>query len=1424
MQHWIVAFLIVAASLAPCLAIARQQPGNPPLASGLYNFQGVPFDDWTLTGVLDPRVTGMDIYCTWTELEPRAGQPRWDWLERTCEPWWRRGKQVALRVASGGHRAQGTPEWVFTRGVRRVTAGAPFADFEHDTDGFELLNGAQRVDTDDPPAAGRVVVRSLRPGGILRSPVDWSLPSGEQVTVSVDIRCRRSGRLALCLYPPSGKGQRLTTWKLKAGASGPLEYTFQVPFREGMRFQLDGDRTLGVDVDNILLTRRWDCPETYPVYWQPAFRVELESLVRRLAQRYAGQRRFAFFSVNGIGRWDEAMINTGDSWNDTSLKRQWLAQGYTPEGYLDHLIWAMDVWRRHFPHDHLALMTAYAFNDPQWTPWLCYRMCEEAAKRGIHIKQNGWSGKYSQWDNSFQFSWAPARLGVRPIYEPGTGPSGMELETTEGYMLRAFLDDSSLLSWYVPDLRDPAQQGGIDLAAMGIGHRWNTWFTRLRSYAVSYQKRPDRVTEHRNLFMGITQFQDPDWLQRSLGGGQGAGVYQWISGEWALRTDVASGNRYLYLDLDDRAVWAGLQGASLAIRYLDQGNQPFFVEGYDHRHAEWRTLFEIPRRDSGQWIVFRSLLPVWNTRHPMDLTNNEWKDLRVAATAQDVVLTDMQLQFLRDVDWREEPSVSREPAEGVHRLTPGESLQVTLQRPDELTASIHIPMWRPDRSACTVEVDVAGDGEEAPTVTRQFAMVSDGEWLRIPWPVAARTAHVTLRVVSGEAGWRLTAQGQPAWRMCRWQVLNSTAAAGVEIERSADAPVILQVDRPWCALRLHVASALDTGITIVIERWLDAWQPVTKLAVSPPQASSIFIPTGPLPPGRYRILMKPDDPVRHAQGLGASLEPVYLVSSNGEASSWDGTEQPHGLIVEQHKWSDPDWPGTARDVPLSRPYQPTEGSHVVFRMTNSSPAPVARLFWRGAGELWDASRSVDVPVLPNDSQPRSYTARLPRSTAAITELRLELVNFWPESGHARLHWMELRDPLLMQAEWTTTERQTNGHWNRQFGLQEMTPEQTGWRGQWRGDMGSVRAVSCLSTSGWGRAADASHVVRLRWTPPAGAACVQWRWRKDGQPCVVSAPVLASGQTISTLLPVGTHPDWTAGAVSQQVALLGWPPDGVPSETMWNAAELLETHPVATQPLDRLGAPGRMQWVWRPALQAGDDQMLRLDLSPGSGYGVVQIRWKTSSGSGEQTIPIYKGMSTIWLPVGEHPQWRGSITSIRASVSNGSDVLLTGWGVYTGQVVDARPFGASAIRGDLAGWTCGGVFHSPRVPATGGLRVSASAGGTGWFERTVQIPDRPFPSVVWLRIRAHIPTSTPVGARLIIQSASAADLQTAFSLSPEGDGQVDTLVPLSAGVVSAGALKLRLEIDVPNAMDCTLDQILLGSCDGYTSHNTNLEDR
>ncbi len=1426
MQHWILTLFIITTCMASYAACARQATETPPLASGVYNFQGAPFDNWTLVGLQDPRVTGLDIYCTWSELEPSAGAPRWDWLERTCEPWWSRGKQVALRVSTGGHRAQGTPEWVFQKGVRRITAGAPFADFERDTDGFELMSGASRTETASPPAAGKAVIRAARRGAFLLSPANWGLPAGETVTVTFDVRCVRSGRLMLLLRAPSGKSQPLTSWMLRKGRSGPLEHTFRVPHRTGMRVQWELDQTAHMDVDNVLLTRRWDCPESYPVYWQPAFRAQLESLVQRLAVRYAGKQSFAFFSVNGIGRWDEAMLNTGDAWNDDSLKRQWLAQGYTPEGYLDHLIWAMDLWRRCFPGDHLALMTAYGFNDPDWTPWLWYRMSEEAAKRGIHIQQNGWSGKYSQWHNSFQFSWAPARLGVRPIYEPGGGPSGMDLETTEGYMLRGLLDNSTILTWYAPDLRDSAQQGGIDLAAMGIGHRWNTWFARLRPYSVSYHKRPDRVTSHRNLFLGITQFQDPDWLARSLGGGGGAGIYEQTAGEWALRTDIASGNRYLYLDLDDRAVWAGLRGASLAIRYLDRGIHPFTVEGYDHQQAQWRTLFVAPRRNTGKWLVYRILLPDWTARHPMDLTNNEWKDLRITASDEDVSVTDLQLQFLKDADWREAVVQETRPTDAVRRLKPGEAMQVTLDRPDGLVSSIHVPIWRPDRSACTVELEVRDIETRSQPVVWQFAMASDGEWLRVPWPTAARSACVSLRVVSGEAGWRLAATGQPAWRSCRWQVEKTRASDATEITPFNNNQAELHIKRPWCGLEIRPSSGTHLVARARLERWLGSWQAVADQLVPFEPAGSALIASGPLPAGHYRLILETTGADRPQSDLAAGVRPVYLLPVHADTAAWDGAQQAHGFTIARYVCPEHNRHNGSWEIPLSIACHSVPGSQVVFRITNGSPAPVARLFWRGESEVWDVNRSVDIPVLPDDMHERTYTARLPKCQTPITAMRLELMNMWPESGQAALHWLELRDPPLLTAEWNGTERLLNGEWMAQFGLQEMTPDKTGWRGQWRGDLGGVRAVNCLITGRWRTEADASQIIRLKWTPPAGATGVSWRWIHDGVTHRVAAPVMTHGRPVATLLPVGTTPGWTGDIDTQQVALLGWPPDGVPADLTWTSAELMDTKPVIAEQLHEPVAliRNRTQCGWRPGIAADPGHMLRLNLEPETDAGAVRVRWKTTSGADEQTVSIYKGISVLWLPVGEHPKWRGRVVSVQVSAADDTSVTITGWGLYTGQAVETRSFGPGSARGDLAGWTVGGIFHSPRVPATGGLRVSATDGGIGWFEHIIQAPSRRALSPWQLRVRVLLDVSGPVQARLVGRSEEGTEMRTAFLLQPDPQGWADTRVRLAGWDPTAGALRLRLEVDLPHAADCTLEEIVLDGCDGYTSGDTTQEDQ
>jgi hypothetical protein len=73
-----------------------------------------------------PHIAGTQLSYSWTELEPRRGEYRWDLIETDLDPWAREGKKCWLEVSTANKRdatgTRGTPDWVFEQGVPRIQA------------------------------------------------------------------------------------------------------------------------------------------------------------------------------------------------------------------------------------------------------------------------------------------------------------------------------------------------------------------------------------------------------------------------------------------------------------------------------------------------------------------------------------------------------------------------------------------------------------------------------------------------------------------------------------------------------------------------------------------------------------------------------------------------------------------------------------------------------------------------------------------------------------------------------------------------------------------------------------------------------------------------------------------------------------------------------------------------------------------------------------------------------------------------------------------------------------------------------------------------------------------------------------------------------------------------------------------------------
>ena len=102
------------------------------------------------------------------------------------------------------------------------------------------------------------------------------------------------------------------------------------------------------------------------------------------------------------------------------------------------------------------------------------------------------------------------------------------------------------------------------------------------------------------------------WLYQnnSVAGGVGKAVWNVTSdyrGRYARRTDAATGNPYLYFNVDDGYILGGSSTVSVTVTYLDQGTGSWRLE-YDSLTDPYAVGFTVQKQNTGQWRTATQVL------------------------------------------------------------------------------------------------------------------------------------------------------------------------------------------------------------------------------------------------------------------------------------------------------------------------------------------------------------------------------------------------------------------------------------------------------------------------------------------------------------------------------------------------------------------------------------------------------------------------------------------------------------------------------------------------------------------------------------------------------------------------------------------------------------------------------------------------
>ena len=90
---------------------------------GIVNFSGHTYMEKDSAGINNPDVTMVECYLTWDVVENEENNFDFSLIDRYINEWGEYGKKVNIRIATADNTPSNTPEWLYQKGVRRISYG-----------------------------------------------------------------------------------------------------------------------------------------------------------------------------------------------------------------------------------------------------------------------------------------------------------------------------------------------------------------------------------------------------------------------------------------------------------------------------------------------------------------------------------------------------------------------------------------------------------------------------------------------------------------------------------------------------------------------------------------------------------------------------------------------------------------------------------------------------------------------------------------------------------------------------------------------------------------------------------------------------------------------------------------------------------------------------------------------------------------------------------------------------------------------------------------------------------------------------------------------------------------------------------------------------------------------------------------------------
>ncbi len=336
------------------------------------------------------------------------------------------------------------------------------------------------------------------------------------------------------------------------------------------------------------------CPdgEAIPRYWDAGFQQEYRDFVQALGQQYDGDPRIAFVEI-GVGLFGETQP-AYDEYDDCLVQA-----GLTSEMWTEFVEWAVDTYLEAFPTTPLTLMYA-----PRFLSWYERRdFTDYAAQRGVGMENCGLEPDgdgliiddpdFSYYGTGMYDPIIKWGKDVLVVWEGTEIPGAYGIEATMWRLYNGLDKHPDVILLDYAQIEDPARRYLLEFANAHAGRTLadtpSVWVA-LRETEYSWFPQ-----------WGNYSF----WLYQNDAAPGGETVPRWRvgsapEGRYTRRTDSATGNAYMYFNVDDGYIFDGANSVTINVTYLDQGTDSWELQ-YDSTGDAARSAGIVTKTNSGEW-------------------------------------------------------------------------------------------------------------------------------------------------------------------------------------------------------------------------------------------------------------------------------------------------------------------------------------------------------------------------------------------------------------------------------------------------------------------------------------------------------------------------------------------------------------------------------------------------------------------------------------------------------------------------------------------------------------------------------------------------------------------------------------------------------------------------------------------------------